>query len=61
VSVIRVEIDGDGQLDELVATGATVHVERMDGGSVWMRVDDHVVWFTGLCSGEVEATVEVDP
>lgn len=43
----RVEIEPDGhlagELDELFAEVATVHLERMDDGHLWMRVNDHVV------------------
>lgn len=39
----RIELDDDGQMDELFARNATVHIERMSESHVWIRVNDQVV------------------
>lgn len=45
-SALRVELDPDGQMDELFARNATVHIERMSDHHLWMRVNDQVVEVT---------------
>jgi len=39
----RVTLDVENQLDELFATNATIHIERMTPHALWMRVNDQVV------------------
>lgn len=53
---MRIEIDADGQMDELFVRDATVHIERMSDHGVWMRVNDQVVWITSR--GKLSVTTE---
>lgn len=39
----RIEMDADGQLDELFTRNADAHIERMDASHVWIRINDHVI------------------
>jgi hypothetical protein len=44
---MRIEYDTEppyaGQLDELVAENASVHIERMSSGVIWIRVNEYVI------------------
>lgn len=61
---VRVELDTEepfaGQLDELFAKNATVHIERMDDGHLWMRVNDHVVNVSAVKRGMLAIHCEDD-
>lgn len=60
----RVQLDDvgplAGQLDELFVEGATVHVERLDDGVLWMRIDDHVVNVSAVKRGLLHVMYEDD-
>lgn len=55
--VERFEYD-DGTFDELFATNATVHIERMNDGGLWMRVNDWHINVSAVKRGVLEVIVE---
>lgn len=63
---VRVGIDDDGDLDELVVRDAkSVHLERMDDGVVWVEVERQngqrlAVWLHRKGKA-IRGRVEVDP
>lgn len=60
---IEVRRNADGSLDEIVASGVTVHLEQMSEKSWWLGIDKggyrQVVWF-GIEKGKLVANSECD-
>jgi len=60
---IEVRRNGDGSLDEVVASGAFVHLEQMSEKSWWLGIEKdgyrQVVWF-GIEKGKLVTTSDCD-
>lgn len=61
-SVIEVRRDEKGNLDEICAEGANIHLEQMDTGLWWLEIEKdgyrQIVWFRS--TRKIEATSELD-